>query len=304
MSLYLKYRPDSFEAIKGNAEMLPVLENMLTNVKKCPHVFLLTGPKGCGKTTIARIIADKLQCKGSDFRELNNSDQRGIETARDIIKQSQFKAIESPCRIWLIDECHKMTSDAQNALLKIMEDTPQHIYFIFCTTDPQKLIDPFKDRCQTFQVKPLNDMQLFGLLRRIVKEEDETLEKEVFEQIIQDSLGHPRAAIQILEQVLNASAESRLTIAKKAATEQSQSIELCRALLKPGVSWKEISLILQGLTEQEPEEIRRHILGYCQSILLKGENGRAALIIETLWESLFYIGRPGLVYCLYSIVKN
>jgi DNA polymerase-3 subunit gamma/tau len=303
MSLYLKYRPNELTQVKGNSDILPALQKMLENIETCPHTFLLTGPTGCGKTTLGRIIANALGSLGDDFKEIDSADFRGIDTVREIGKQCNFRPIQSKCRVWLIDECHKMTNDAQNAFLKRLEDTPPHVYFILCTTDPEKLIPTIKGRCQQFQVKTLNEQQLHGLLRRIVREENETLEKEVYEQIIQDSLGHPRNAIQILEQVLNSPVEKRLEIAKQTIIEQSQSIELCRALLK-GAKWKEISSILNGLINQEPEGIRRHIIGYCQSVLLKSENDRAALILEQFWEPLYNIGFPGLVYCCYSVVKN
>ena len=108
---------------------------------------------------------------------------RGIDTIRDIIKQAQFRPIEGSCRVWLIDECHKLTNDAMNSLLKILEDTPTHVYFILCTTDPHKLLKTIQGRCSQFAVKPLDDRQMFRLLKTIVKEEGEDLPQEVYDQI-------------------------------------------------------------------------------------------------------------------------
>ena len=303
MSLYLKYRPQTLEEIVGNPEVTQALEGMLSTPDSCPHVFLLHGPTGCGKTTIGRIIASRLGCKGSDFREVDSADFRGIDTVREIRKQSQFKPLEGPCRVWLIDECHKMTNDAQNALLKILEDTPKHIYFVLCTTESHKLLKTILGRCSQFAVKPLNDNQMFRLLRKVVKEEGQSLPKIVYEQIAQDSFGHPRNALQILDQVLRVEEDQRLEVAKRSAEEQSESIELCRALIK-GDSWKGISGILNGLKDQDPEGIRRHLLGYAQSVLLRGGDDTAARIIEELYEPLYNVGFAGLVYACYSITKN
>ena len=303
MSLYLKYRPKTLEEIQGNAEVVVSLEGMLSKISTCPHSFLIHGPTGTGKTTIGRIIATRLECKGSDFREVDSADFRGIDTVREIRKQSQYKALEGPCRVWLIDECHKMTNDAQNALLKILEDTPKHIYFVLCTTDPHKLLKTIQGRCSQFAVKPLNERQMFQLLRSVVKAEGQELPKVVYDQISQDSFGHPRNALQILDQVLRVEPEQRLTVAKQSAEEQSESIELCRSLIN-GDGWKKVSGILNGLKDQDPEGIRRHVMGYAQSVLLRGDNQQAGLVLEEMLEPFFNTGFPGLVYACYSITKN
>jgi len=304
MSLYLKYRPANLSEVRGNSTVVDTLEGMLASRHTCPHSFLLHGPTGCGKTTIGRIIADKLGSKGFDFREINSADFRGIDTIRDLIKSSQFMAMESESIVWLVDEVHKLTNDAQNALLKILEDTPAHVYFILCTTDPQKLLPTIKGRCSSFQLSPLNENQMRGLLKKVVKSEQATLDDLVYDQIIISAKGHPRNALQILEQVLNVSEDQRLITAKKAEAETVQSIELCRALInKKG--WREISTILSGLKDQEAESIRRVVLGYCQSILLSGKDEPlCGLIMEEFMNPFYDSGFPQLTYACYSIIKN
>lgn len=303
MSLYLKYRPKFLSEIRGNSEMIDTLDEMLNNKETCPHSFLIYGPTGCGKTTIGRIIANRLDCQGQDFREVDSADFRGIDTIREVRKQSHFMPLESVCRVWLIDECHKLTNDAQNALLKILEDTPDHVYFVLCTTAPHKLIKEIQGRCSQFQVKSLNERQMFGLLRSVIKAEGQQINRVIYEQITQDSFGYPRNALQILDQVLRVDLEKRLEVAKHFAEEQSQSIELCRALIS-GDGWKKVSNILNGLKEEDPEGIRRHVLAYAQAVLLKADNERAGLILEEFIEPFWKAGFPGLVYACYSIVKN
>jgi hypothetical protein len=129
------------------------------------------------------------------------------------------------------------------------------------------------------------------------------LESIIYEQIIQDSLGHPRNALQILEQVLSVPEEQRLQVAKRTAEQQSESIELCRALLGNS-GWMKTATILSGLKDQEPESIRRHVLGYCQAILLKADNPKAGLVMELFIEPFYNTGFPGLVFACYSVVKN
>ena len=304
MSLYLKYRPTEFDKIVGNEEMLQSISNLIKK-KNHPHSFLLTGGTGCGKTTIARIIAKELQAKDSDINEINSSDFRGIDTIRNLINQCQYKPLESPCRVWILDEVHKLTNDAQNAMLKILEDTPQHIYFILCTTEPEKLLKTIVGRCSTFQVKNLDDRQMYKLLKRTVIQEEEELEKEIYDQIIQDAMGHPRNALQILEQVLNVEPENRLEVAKKKAAEYSKSIELCRELIKR-TSWNKVSEILRGLKgNEEPESIRRVVIGYASSILLNGKSDVIlGLILEEFKKPFYDTGFPGLVLACYSVVVS
>lgn len=303
MSLYLKYRPQDLSDIIGNDQTVEMLEDMLDHPDRCPHAFLLHGPKGCGKTTLARIISKRLGVMGVDFKEMDTADFRGIEVVREMRKQANYKPLEGPRRVWLLDEVHKMTNDAQNALLKILEDTPKHVYFILCTTDPQKLLPTVRDRCSSFNVHPLSPKQAKTLLKRVVKAEGEMLKKSVYAQIIEDSQGHPRAALQILDQVLRVSPENRMKVAKKTAEEQSQSIELCRALISRA-PWSKVSTILTQLKEQDPESIRRHVLGYAQAVLLKSDNEIAGLIMEEFLDNFYDTGYAGLVFACYSVTKN
>lgn len=304
MELYKEVRPKELSQVKGNADVIATLEKYLEKPEKFPHTILLHGPTGCGKTTIARIISDKLGCKDSEFVEINSANFRGIDTIRDISTNCQFKPIYGKVRVYLIDECHKLTNDAQNAALKLFEDTPNHVYFILCTTIPDKLIPEIKGRCQTFQVKTLNDTELMPLLRKTVRELGESVPKEVYDAIIKSSKGHPRNALQILENVLQAPIEKRLELAKIVFNEEVESIELSRALLKGGNNWKEVRYILNRLKDQDVEGIRRAVLGYCSAILLNDDNARAGLIMDFFADNFYNSGFPGLVHACYSIIKS
>jgi len=305
MSLYHKYRPNTFDEVVGNGDAINYLKEVLADDKNLiPNVFLLHGPTGCGKTTIARIIANELECSKEDFNEINTANFRGIDSVREIIRNSKYHSLHGDVRVWLIDESHKLTGDAQNALLKLLEDPPAHSYFILCTTEPEKLLNTVKGRCMQLQMKPLNENQMFTLLRRVVKEEGQKITKSVYEQITQDSLGLPRNAIQILEKVLRVPAERQLEMAQQSAVEYSDSIELCRILIGSRPGWKQVRSILKGLKDQEPETIRRHVIGYASSVLLGGDHERAALVIEEFYEPFYNTGFPGLVFACYSVVKT
>ncbi len=303
-TLPLKYRPASLDDIVGNEEVVQLLKNQLAKNSKQPisHSLLFHGPTGCGKTTLARIIANELGARGSDIQEIDSADFRGVDTIREIRKQCNYKPLEGPRRVWILDECHRLTGDAQSALLKALEDAPSHVYFILCTTDPQKLLPTIRGRCAQYQVRLLTDLEMKKLLRRVVKAEGETLDKNVYEQIVQDALGHPRNALQVLGQVLSVPTDKRMSVAKRTAEIQSKTIELCRALLSRG-GWKKVALILQGLKDEDAEQIRRAVLGYCQAILLGDQpDPFAATVMQEFIEPFYNTGFPGLTFACYSVI--
>lgn len=301
-ALYLKYRPRRLDDIIGNSEVVEVLRSQI-NENKVPHAMLFHGPTGCGKTTLARIVASELGARGADIREIDAADFRGIDTIREIRRQIMFKPMEGSCQVWILDECHRLTQDSQSALLKTLEDTPDHVYFILCTTDPQKLLPAIRGRCADYQVRTLSDDEMLKLLSRVVKAEGERLKRSVYEQIIESSGGHPRNALRILEQVLAVEGKERLEVAKRVAVDQSQVIDLCRALIN-GERWKKVSKILSGLKNEDPEKIRRAVLGYCQSVLLNSPQGnhQAAAVMEEFESPTYDIGFPGVVLACYRVV--
>ncbi len=304
MSLYHQYRPNEFSQIKGNSDIISSLEGMFSNKdKEIPHAFLFHGQTGCGKTTIARIIRNILEVSELDYKEIDSAQFNGIEMVRELRKNCQFKPVKSKYRVYVLDEVHMLSTAAQEGMLKILEDTPKYVVFILCTTDPKKLKPTIRGRCSQFQVNPLEDREMKKLLKSVVKKEKDVLEQEVYDQIILDSLGLPRNALQILEQVLNAPKKRRLKIAKQAAIQQSASIELCKTLLANS-SWNKVKEILKGLQQQDPEGIRRHVLGYAKSVLLGRDVEKAAIILEEFMEPTYNSGFPQIVLACYSVIKN
>ena len=303
MSLYQKYRPKEFSEVVGNRAIIASLKGMLKDVDNLAHSFLFHGPTGCGKTTLARIIANKLGCTENNLIEIDTAQFRGIDTVRDIRKNAQFTPLGGGVRVYIIDEVHKMTGDAQNAFLKILEDAPAHIYFILCTTDLNSLLPTIRGRCIQLQVDRLDDDEMNYLLTHVAEQENDELDEEILNQIIIDSQGHPRNALTILEQVLNTPKKRRLKIAQRSAIEQSQSIALCQALIKRK-SWNEVKKILEGLKGQDPENIRRAVMGYASAVLIKSDNMIAGSILEEFVNPFYNSGFPGLVFACYSVVKG
>lgn len=303
MTLYLKHRPKDFHQVMGNKDTVASIQSMLARDKEdIPHAFMLAGPSGCGKTTLARIIAGSLGCVGDDFVEVDSVDNGGIDKIRSIRKNVSYKPLYGTCRVWLLDECHGMEKKAQNALLKVLEDTPEHVYFILCTTEPQKMINTLMGRCSQFNVAPLNHSLMGKFLHRICKKEGVSISDDIIDQITEDSMCQPRNALNILDQIIDLEPELMEAAAKQFAREQNKIIDLCQALFKKA-KWADIATILKGLEENE-ETIRRAVLGYCNAILLKKKNEQAFLVMDIFKEPFYDTGRPGLTWACYEATNN
>lgn len=283
MELYRKYRPSNFDEIIGNESAIKSLKKELKNGS---HVFLFTGPAGCGKTTLARIVAKEVGAGDLSIREINSAENRGIDTAREILQQMNFMPTDGNASVWILDEMHMITSAGQNALLKALEEVPESVYFLLCTTDPQKLIAPLKTRCSVVNVKPLNDEEMKILLKRVVKSEERKMGSEVYEKIIELANGGSRKALKLLAKVLYLdSNEERLeSLKSEDVSEDKDAIELCRALLGK-TNFNSCMKLVSTIDVSEPERVRMLVLSYMNSVLSKGFNARAAAAMQAFGQN-------------------
>lgn len=301
MKLYEKYRPKKLEDVVGNEEQIESLQKEIDK-NGVPQVMLLHGPTGTGKTTIARILANTLDAT-NNLTELDSAQFNGVDTIREIRRNSRLKPIGSKHKVYIMDEIHNLTRNAQEAFLKELETTPNHVYYFLCTTNPEKLIAPLKGRCMIYEMQTLESSDMRSLLKRVCKKEKEKVDSKVIQAIAKSSNGHPRNALNILQQVLPVSPKKRLAIAKKVESIENDSIELCRNMLQLR-GWNEAQEILKGLKKEDAESIRRSVLGYCQSVLLgkdyKGSHIRAAQILSEFEEPTYDMGFTKIVYACYS----
>lgn len=298
--LHLKYRPNTLDRVVGNAVAVAELKSRIAS-KTIPHAILFIGPTGCGKTTLARIIRDELECHALDFCELNSAMFRGIDSIRDIQSRMRNSPACGPVRVWLLDEVHMLTKEAQNAALKMLEDTPPHVYFLLCTTDPDKLIPTLAGRPLPIVVKLASDDEMAALLDRVAKKEKITLADAIKTDIITSAGGCYRVALVLLEKIANVPANMQSAAVAQRAAELNESIDLCRALIeqKP---WKTIAAIIKNL-RAEPEQIRWAVIMYARAVLLSTGRWQAYNVITAFSGNFYDTKSAGLAAAAYEAVN-
>jgi DNA polymerase-3 subunit gamma/tau len=302
MNLYRKYRPSTFEDMLGNEAEISAFSQALDKPDRS-HVYLLYGPAGCGKTTLARIAAAKLGADEMSISEINSANNRGIDSAREITENMVLTPMSGGNRVYIIDEVARATADFQNAMLKPLEDTPAHVFFFLCTTDPQKLIKPLLTRCTQIRVNPLDPEVLYKYLRVIANREKAThVPKDIIKEISENCNGSPRMALVMLEKVIAMSDESKMLDAVSLGTLEEETITLCRALINAKPDWRQIGVTLAGLSAAEPEKIRQAVIGYMNAVLLKNNNPNAAIVLECFAEPFFNSGHAGITLAAYQAV--
>lgn len=171
MDLAVKHRPKYFNEVVGQSHVTEILESQIKN-SNIAHAYIFAGPSGDGKTTTARIFANTLNNNGGGIIEIDGASNNGIENIRELRDSCQFKPIGTPYKIYIIDECHMLSTGAFNGLLKTLEEPPSHCIFIMCTTDPHKIPATILSRCQRFDFRRISDYDIEQRLKAIIDMEN------------------------------------------------------------------------------------------------------------------------------------
>ncbi len=286
MELVQKYRPKKLDKVIGQQKAVNHLKALISKKDKMPQVYMLMGPSGTGKTSLARAMCNELGA--THVTEINTADFGGIEFARELRSNIAKFPMSGTFRAYICDEAHGMSRDAQQCLLKVMEEIPPKALMFFATTEPAKMIEPLMQRCTKIKLELVGDDDLGKLIARIQKKEGIELSKKVLRQIIETSAGSPRNAIKFLDQVSRHKNEESQLECLVSADVKSTAIDICRALIahRP---WSEICKLVESVKD-EAETVRNCIMGYITSILLKGSGPiDRALQIGQMCESPWYI---------------
>lgn len=203
MTLAVDYRPKSFEDLCEQESIVNILQYQID--EDCPkNAYLFTGPAGCGKTTSARILANALN-KGKGMPiEKDAARHNGVDKIRTIIDEAGFQSLDSKYKIFIIDEAHMITTEGWNAMLKILEEPPKNTIFIFCTTDPQKIIPTVLSRVQRFDFQRITLKTIIQRLKYILEQENlKDYDDEAIEFIARMANGGMRDAISLLEKCID-----------------------------------------------------------------------------------------------------
>ena len=220
-SLYRTYRPNSFETVVGQRHIIQTLQNAIKQ-KKMSHAYLFCGPRGTGKTTVAKLLAKSVNCinveqapcnqcehcltiqNGThpDVIEIDAASNNGVDEIRDLIEKVKYAPLQGKYKVYIVDEVHMLSQGAFNALLKTLEEPPAHVIFILATTEPHKVLPTIISRCQRYDFVRVNRFDIQMRIEEVLKAEKIEYEEEAVRLISQLADGGVRDALSILEQCI------------------------------------------------------------------------------------------------------
>lgn len=260
-----RYRPQVFEELVGQSTVAQALQNAI-GTERVGHAYLFTGARGVGKTSTARILAKALNCvhgptktpcgecdicqqiaggEDVDVLEIDGASNRGIDEIRQLRSNVGIRPSRARFKIYIIDEVHMLTKEAFNALLKTLEEPPEHVKFIFCTTEPSKIPITVLSRCQRFDFPPVGTMQIVERLQHIVEQEGARAEPAALQLLARRAAGSMRDSQSLLEQLL-AFVGQQITVADVHAMLGTAHDERLNAILQPLIQ-RNAALALQEL---------------------------------------------------------
>ena len=311
ITLYRKYRPSSFSEVSGENEIVKSLKLSLKN-KSMAHAYLFSGPRGVGKTTIARLIAKGVNClnlkengepcnecknckainegRFSDLIEIDAASNRSIDEIRSLKEKINYQPVEGLKKVYIIDEAHMLTKEAFNALLKTLEEPPSHVIFILATTELDKILPTIISRCQRYDFKPLDLEEMKSGLEHILKEENLSMTDDVYPVIYENASGSMRDSISILERLIVTANGKEINLKIAEDTLGITPSSRIKIFLNKILNENEYDIIneLESLANEsfDIELFFKDLAKYCKNAILKKELDidKGLKIISTIYD--------------------
>ena len=287
------YRPRDLNDVIGQEGVVRSLKGLL-KLDSIPHCFLFHGPSGTGKTTLGRILADKIGCPQPNLIEIDAASYSGADAMRKISSRQQFQSIDGDPQVTIVDECHALSTQAWQVLLKPLEESPESFYWVFCTTNYAKVPATIRGRCHQYKLDLVSRNDLADLIEEVSEEEGIELPEKVLRIILDSADGSPRQALSNLSVCRNVSSSKEAEKLLKGSRENKDVIELCRYILfnsRPDFKGC-VKLIRAFKDDVKAETVRMIMLNYCSSVVLnpkgKGNNLEIALAIMSEFSQPFY----------------
>ncbi len=228
--LYRTYRPQTFADVRGQGQVTDVLQKAIKN-KKTAHAYLFAGPRGTGKTTVARILAKSLGVSDKDLYEIDAASNTGVDNIRQLREAVNVLPFESPYRFYIIDEAHMLSKSAWNAFLKTLEEPPAHVIFVMATTERDKVPDTIQSRCEIYTFKQPTRETLSESVVDVAVREGFELERAGSDLVALLAEGSFRDALSILQKVLSVASGKKVTLADVEEVSGAPRGELVRRIL-------------------------------------------------------------------------
>lgn len=303
-NLITKYRPQTFADVIGQDAVVRSLQGICKS--KSAQVFLFSGPAGCGKTTLARLVAKEFGVEESHIQDVDAASKTGVEDMRQIQDLLRYRSFgESGKKAIIIDECHRLSGNAFDSLLKVLEEPPEHVVWCLCTTNVNKIPKTLQTRCASFVLKSVSDKDLGELYDFVCEQEKLDLPGDIGDLLIRKAEGSPRQLLSNIVVARTAKTKKEAGELLQTAIESDPIRELCQFLIQGKGSWRTCMSIVSKI-EDPPESVRIIICNYIGACLKNAKDDNAAVVFIQKLEafSQSYNSSEGIAPLLLSIGRT
>ena len=298
--LYKKHRPTSLDQVLGQPEAVKQLKGFLA-AGKVPSSILFTGSPGTGKTTLARIMAKAVKAGAIDLTEVNAASARGIDDVREWQAKANLRSMSGGAKVLILDEAHKLTGDAQAAMLKMLEDVPSGQFYFLCTSNPEKISKAIMTRLTKIGLVNLDTQTLVALIGDVSNKEGFEVPLAEAGQIAKAAQGSARTALVTLDAYRHSGFDAQVlaTLTETEAVPEN-IFNLCKLLMFGG-TWANVYALANSLEYEGIEGVRHMILTYSASCMKDQKNCPKGLAIIRCFHAPFFDSKkPGFIAACYS----